>query len=192
MSVAMQIESSADTRPALRTARLWLRPWCEAYRDAFAALHADRAVMADLGGPIDRAGADAKFDRYRDAAADRGVSRWAIDDGSGAPVGYAGVMFRPDASHPLGLHHEIGWRLARRAWGMGYATEAASAALADAARRGSRPVYAYTGPDNQRSQAVMARLALRRVPSLDFTAGYARGAWHGLVWVADDGATHVG
>src|SRR5687768_11844953 len=42
----------------LQTARLRLQPWQEHHRVAFAALHADPVVMADLGGPISRAASD--------------------------------------------------------------------------------------------------------------------------------------
>lgn len=90
------------------------------------------------------------------------------------------------SDHPLGPHVEIGWRLVRWAWGNGYATEAAAATLKDAFdRAGLVEVLAYTAPDNVRSQAVMARLRLRRDPARDFTADYngLRG-WRGLVWVA--------
>lgn len=100
-------------------------------------------------------------------------------------VDYAGVMTSgPD--HPLGLHVQIGWRLMRRAWGCGYATEAARAALTDAfGRVGLDAVVAYTSPDNLRSQAVMDRLRMRRDPARDFTADYeANKGWRGLVWEA--------
>jgi len=81
----------------------------------------------------------------------------------------------------------VGWRLAREAWGQGYAAEAARAALVDAFRvTGLKEVLSYTSEDNQRSQSVMRRLALRRDPSRDFVAEYDRaGPWRGLVWVAD-------
>ena len=42
----------------LDTPRTRLRLWQETDRPAFAALMADPAVMADLGGPIDRAASD--------------------------------------------------------------------------------------------------------------------------------------
>jgi RimJ/RimL family protein N-acetyltransferase len=45
-------------------------------------------------------------------------------------------------------------------------------------------VLSYTAHDNGRSQAVMVRLGLRRVPSLDFSTRHQGQAWHGLVWVA--------
>jgi RimJ/RimL family protein N-acetyltransferase len=88
--------------------------------------------------------------------------------------------------HPLGSHFEIGWRLTRNAWGHGYATEAAAAALRDGFTRiGLREIVAYTAPDNRRSQALMYRLRMQRDSSRDFTADYdgVKG-WRGLVWVA--------
>lgn len=73
----------------------------------------------------------------------------------------------------------------RSAWGKGFASEAARAALHDGfGRHGWTEVLSYTAPDNLRSQAVMGRLGLAREPHRDFTAGYGDDAWRGLVWVA--------
>ncbi len=166
------------------TRRLVLRPWREADRADLAAMNADPEVMADLGGPLGRAESDAKLDRFTAAYERYGFCRWAVER-DGEFLGYAGVMpSRPD--HPLGPHHEIGWRLVRTAWGQGYATEAAGAALRDAqSRAGLGEVLAYTGPDNHRSQAVMDRLGLRRDPAHDFEASAGRiGRRRGLVWVS--------
>jgi RimJ/RimL family protein N-acetyltransferase len=169
----------------ITTARLRLRHWKETDRELFAAMHADPEVMHDYGGPISRAESDAKLYRYISTCHRLGFSRWAVESQEGCFLGYTGVMpSRPD--HPLAPHAEIGWRLVRRAWGHGFATEAARAALHDAFTRvGLAEVIAYTSPDNARSQAVMARLQLERDPARDFTADYpeVRG-WRGLVWVA--------
>jgi len=168
----------------LRTPRLTLRSWHAKDRAAFAQLNADPEVARDLGGPLTRAESDAKFERYVATFARHGFSRLAIEDSQRRFIGYAGVMpSRQD--HPLGPHAEIGWRLARDAWGHGYATEAARAVLADAfGRLGVREVLAYTASDNLRSQAVMARLGLQRDERLDFSEFNGERAWHGLVWVA--------
>ena len=169
----------------IETERLRLRCWRHADRDAFAAMNADPAVMADLGGPLGRADSDRKYDHYL-AVLDRfGFSRWAIEDPDGEFLGYAGVMPRR-GKHPLGDHDEIGWRLVRSAWGKGLASEAARAALDDAfLRLGLDRVLAYTAADNPRSQAVMKRLSMERDASLDFSqTGSAGKAWRGLVWIA--------
>lgn len=169
----------------LKTDRLVLRPWRKEDRDVFAALNADPEVMRDLGGPMNRRASDAKLDRYRASFEQHGFGRMAIEEKDGTFVGYAGVM--PAAyDHPLAPHEQIGWRLVRSAWGKGYATEAARAALDDVFTRvGLDEVLAYTAVDNLRSQAVMARLRLRRDPTLDFDVLNDDVPWHGLVWVAE-------
>lgn len=141
--------------------------------------------MDDLGGPIDATESNAKFDRYAAALHQHGFGRWLIETHDGNFVGYAGVLKAQLPNHPLGEHFEIGWRLIRSAWGRGYATEAAKAALEDSFSRVRLPeVLSYTAPENARSRAVMRRLALKRDPSRDFTAQYDRGVWRGLVWFA--------
>jgi len=168
----------------IETPRLRLRSWQEADRPAFAALHADPEVMRDAGGPLDRSRSDVKLDRYVAAFERYGFTRWAIESRDGEFLGYAGIMpSRP--AHPLGDHVDIGWRLVRSAWGRGYATEAAEAALQDAFTRcGLAEVIAFTTADNPRSQAVMARLRLRRDASRDFSDRDGATVWHLLVWVA--------
>jgi len=165
------------------TPRTRLRCWQEADREAFAVMNTHPEVMRDLGGPISRAMSDAKLDRYVAAFQRFGFCRWAVESRGGEFLGYAGVM--PSRSdHPLGPHFEIGWRLVRNAWGRGYATEAAAAALHDAFLRvGLSEVVSYTAADNPRSQAVMNRLHLWRDPTRDFTVNdEGLGIWHGLVW----------
>src|SRR6266550_6248886 len=172
----------------ISTPRLRLRCWAQADRDVFAAMHADPEVMHDYGGPISRSESDAKLNRYMATYQEHSFSRWAVEAHAGEFLGYAGITpSGPD--HPLGSHVQIGWRLMRHAWGFGYATEAAQAALTDAfIRIGLDAVIAYTAADNLRSQAVMTRLQMRRDPSRDFTADYATiKGWRGLVGEARRG-----
>lgn len=55
---------------------------------------------------------------------------------------------------------EIGWHLHPDAWGHGYATEAACAAIVDAFSRGQERIIAVTHPDNHASQAVCRRVGM--------------------------------
>ena len=171
----------------IETERLRLRVWEEADRDYFATLNADPIVMKDLGGPLSRADSDAKLDRYLKAWGNNGYGRWLVETISGKFLGYCGVM-PARADHPIGIHDEIGWRLIREAWGQGYATEAARAALIDVFRRVKLiEVLAYTDAQNIRSQAVMRRLGLSRDASRDFAVyGDRLGTWRGLVWTAHE------
>jgi RimJ/RimL family protein N-acetyltransferase len=65
----------------------------------------------------------------------------------------------------------VGWRLRRDAWGHGYATEGARAALrAGFEEFGLEEVTAFIHPDNHRSSAVADRLGMMyetRVPHPD-------------------------
>jgi RimJ/RimL family protein N-acetyltransferase len=150
-------------------------------------MHADPEVMADLGGPINFAESKAKFERYREALRQHGTSRWAVETPDGAFLGYAGVMPRLSPEHPIGPHHEIGWRFVRHAWGHGYATESAKAALDHALNVvGLTEIISYTSVENLRSQAVMRKIGLVRSPARDFVQKTSDGrAWRGLVWAMD-------
>ena len=168
----------------IETPRTRLRTWEQSDREAFAAMHADADVMQDYGGPLDHSASTTKFDRYLRAWREHGFGRWAVETRGGTFLGYVGVM--PSRSdHPIGSHVEIGWRLVRQAWGHGYATEAAQAALKDAFLRvGFNEVLAYTADENLQSQAVMVRLHMQRDPSRDFTLDYdGIKSWRGLVWM---------
>jgi len=63
---------------------------------------------------------------------------------------------------------EIGWRLARRAWHHGYATEAAAATARDAFDRvGLTELWSMTAVLNVPSQAVMRRIGMTEVDRFD-------------------------
>lgn len=130
---------------------------------------ADPEVMHDYGGAWSPIYANERFNRYFAAHARDGFGRWAIrrkDDGSF--LGWCGVStIWPTLPPAPGL--EIGWRLVRRAWGAGYATEAARASLTDIfGRTDAGEVISFTSPTNTRSLAVMRRLGLVRDKSRDF------------------------
>ncbi|GAA4172609.1 GNAT family N-acetyltransferase [Phytohabitans flavus] len=152
----------------LRTERLLLRHWREADLDPWAALNADPEVRAHLGGPIAREQCAASIARYEADLTSRGWGWWAVEVmASGQLVGFAGLDPVDDGLPFGGV--EVGWRLARSAWGHGYATESARAVLAYGFDALELPeIVAETMAENLRSQAVMRRLGMTHEPSYDF------------------------
>ena len=64
---------------------------------------------------------------------------------------------------------ELGWRVARDAWGHGFATAAPRVAASFAFRGlGHAEIVAYTAGGNARSRAVMRRLGMRHDEADDF------------------------
>lgn len=153
----------------IETARLFLTPWTETERAPFVAMCADPEVMHDYGAPFDHATATERFERHKAAFARDGFGKWTLRlKSDGSYLGYCGVS-PVWPTLPLAPGLEIGWRLVRAAWGHGYATEAARAALADLfARTDADEVVSFTNDFNARSLAVMARLGLARDPGRDF------------------------
>ena len=153
----------------IETPRLTLSAWTAAEREPYRRMCADPEVMIDYPAPFAREIADERFERHIAAFRRDGFGMWALrrkDDC--AYLGYCGVSpIWPTLAPAPGL--QIGWRLVRAAWGQGYASEAARAALADVfARTAAAEVLSYTLPTNERSQAVMRRLGLRRDATRDF------------------------
>jgi RimJ/RimL family protein N-acetyltransferase len=154
--------------PAIRTTRLCLRAWQPDDLPAFAALNADVEVMRYFPSLLDRAASDAMATRIRNGLVEHGFGLWAVEVEGGPPfIGFVGLSV-PRWTASLAPCVELGWRLARAAWGNGYATEAARAAVAFAWERGIDELVAFTVPENIRSRAVMERLGMQRDPSEDF------------------------
>ncbi len=119
----------------LTTDRLLLRAWAEDDLDEYARIVADPAVMRFLGGPIDRSAAWRQIALFAGHRALRGWTQSAVvERASGRLVGRGG-LWQPEGWPGL----EVGWTLARHAWGRGFASELGRA-VRDAAR-------ALTGAD---------------------------------------------
>lgn len=153
----------------IETERLILRSWEERDRAPFAELGQDAEVMATLGPLLSREESDAVVDRLAGIDAEHGHTFWAVErKADGATLGFCGIV-RGRPGTPIAGEPEIGWRLARAAWGRGYAREAAAASLDWAwANLPDAGVAAITTPGNLRSWGLMERLGMRRDPAGDF------------------------
>lgn len=141
--------------PVLETERLILRVPCRDDFDAWAAVGRDADVMRHLGG------LQSRFDAWTRLVGT--IGSWhvlgfgvfsVIRKSDGRWIGRVGTL------HPADWPgDEVGWTLARDAWGAGYATEAATAA-ADWAFNvlGWQRIIHCIAPENAESQAVARRL----------------------------------
>lgn len=152
-----------------RTERLLLRGWSDDDREPFAAMNADPEVMRHFTEALTREQSDAMLDRMELALQAQGWGLWAVERvDTGELVGFTGLSV-PRHDLPAQPCVEVGWRLARSAWGHGFATEAAREALrVGFDGLGLAEVVSFTAVLNTRSEAVMHRLGMTRIPADDF------------------------
>jgi RimJ/RimL family protein N-acetyltransferase len=155
---------------SITSKRLILRPWD----------HEDADFLLDLEGRwevVRYLGVDPSIMTSRDEALAsirrrRAISEhpvhgiWIITDYNGERLG--NLLLKPARLSPgetpsAPVDVEVGWHLHPDAWGNGYATEAAKAAVADAFSRGQHRIIAVTHPQNEPSQAVCRRVGMHHL-----------------------------
>jgi RimJ/RimL family protein N-acetyltransferase len=153
----------------LETDRLLLRRWRPEDRESFARLNADPDVMEFFVAPMSRAESDAFADRIETGFAEHGFGLWAVEETATARfVGFTGLIHQTFEA-PFTPAFEVGYRLAKQAWGQGYATEAATAAVRFGFEEaGLSEIVSMTAVHNVRSQAVMTKLGMTHDPADDF------------------------
>jgi RimJ/RimL family protein N-acetyltransferase len=158
-----------DAEPELQTARLRLRRWAAADREPFAALNADPLVMEYFPGLLTRQQSDSLIETIERGFEQRGFGLWAVEvRATESFIGFTGLN-EPSLEAHFTPAVEVGWRLARAAWGEGYASEAASASLAFGFEEiGLAQIVSFTSAVNMRSRAVMERVGMTRNPTDDF------------------------
>lgn len=149
----------------LETERLTLRGWRDDDLDALAAINADPEVMRHImdGSVRDRRQSAEGLQKMVTNWRERGYGLFAVDvRGTGDFIGWAGLAV-PDFLPEVLPAVEIGWRLDRRFWGYGYATEAATAAMRFGfLDRGLDRIISIRHVENVRSARVMEKLGLAR------------------------------
>ncbi|QNP64670.1 GNAT family N-acetyltransferase [Streptomyces genisteinicus] len=113
--------------------------------------------------------------RQRRHDAERGFCLWTLLDDDGEVIGFTGAQPWPHTDFgPVG-EIEIGWRLARGAWGRGYATAAARTTLERVKAAGVEQVVAMVNARNERSIAVTRRLGMELAESFTTPKGGQQG-----------------
>ena len=146
----------------IETTRLILRQWnFKTDLDLFFQLNSDPEVMKYFPRLLTRAESDALAFRIFDLIKKQGWGFWAIElKETHSFIGFCGLHAQPD-QFEFSPCVEIGWRLAKRYWGKGYAFEAAQAALHFAFNDLKLDdVVAFTAVQNHRSETLMQRLGM--------------------------------
>jgi RimJ/RimL family protein N-acetyltransferase len=149
----------------LETERLALRRFTESDVDNLVALDGDPEVMRHITGGRTTPRAEIVDDYlpaflgYYERFA--GFGFWAVEDRHGTFLGW--FHFRPQPHDPPN-QVELGYRLTRAAWGLGYGTEGSKALIDKGFREfGVERVYAETMVVNTGSRRVMEKAGLRQI-----------------------------
>ncbi len=155
--------------PELPTDRLRLRAYRESDLSAFAEMMADPDVARYLAsGTLSRADAWRQLALFIGHWVLRGYGLWAVEEvATGRFIGRIGCWY-PEGWPAL----EVGYGLARHAWGHGYAREAAAAALTYAREVIKPPeIVSIIRPDNRRSIRVAESLGATAGETIEFAGG---------------------
>lgn len=153
----------------IRTDRLILRQWTKEDFAPFAELNADPEVMEFFPSTQTRHESDFWAAQNKAEIEDQGWGLWAVEvRATGEFAGFTGLWQVGFEAH-FTPAVEVGWRLARRYWGQGFATEAARASVAFGfGELALHEIVSMTAVTNLRSRRVMEKLGFTYDPADDF------------------------
>lgn len=141
----------------LETKRLLLRKWTNDDLDELFEILRDREVVRFIGDgkPFDREQTLEFIEAMEKCFREHGFSRWKIiEKSSGKIIGSCGFGKFDELESP-----ELGYLLARRFWGKGYATEITEGVMLYGFNNlGFREIIALTDLENTASQNVLRKL----------------------------------
>lgn len=157
--------------PRLTTDRLLMREWRSGDRAPYAALNADPLVMEHFPSTLTAQQSDEMVDVICSRWETDGHGLWAVEViDTGEFIGFVGLS-SPRFTTSFTPCVEVGWRLARAAWGHGYAPEAARAAVAWGFQHVALPndeIVSFTTVGNTKSRRVMEKIGMTHDPADDF------------------------
>jgi len=109
------------------------------------------------------------IDFVRQQYVENGIGRWAVEDkATGAFMGWAGLKLVKDTINGHTDFYDVGYRLIRKYWGMGVATEATAVALEYGFKHlPTDVIYATVYVDNAASRNVLQKSGLTRVETFE-------------------------
>jgi len=154
----------------LESERVLLREWQESDLEPWIALNLDSDNLRYFPRTFTAEESASSFKRISEALQKNQFGLWAAEEkASGEFMGFIGLARQDLLGVSFMPCHEIGWRLDRKYWGRGYATEGAKVALAYGLTELEIPIiYSYTSINNLPSINVMKKIGLLERPELAF------------------------
>jgi len=148
----------------LETERLKLRQWKDSDFPIFSEMNADPIVMKYYPNTLSEDESNTLANKCRELISKQSWGFWAVETKKEKEfIGFVG-LHKPTYDLPFTPCVEIGWRLGKKYWGKGYATEAALEALKFAFEELKlNEVYSFASVSNTQSWAVMERLNMRNL-----------------------------
>ena len=146
----------------IETQRLLLRRWQESDIEAFTIMNADTDVMRYFTAALSSEETKSFYDSIQQEFSEYGYGLYAVEEkDSGCFIGYIGFHWsRFDMDFCPCI--EIAWRLDKRYWRKGYATEGAKACLEHGFENLSfNEVVSFTAIENIASQRVMQKIGMQ-------------------------------
>lgn len=161
-----KIEPAPVTLPAFRVV---LRRWREGDHEPFAKMNADEEVMKYFPSMLTKEQSDKLIERIEAEFEECNFGLWAVECiHSNEFMGFVGIV-RPKFEAHFTPCVEIGWRIAKKFWGHGYAPEAARVVLKDGFERcGLDEIVSMTTVTNKNSRRVMEKIGMTHDPADDF------------------------
>ena len=156
----------------VETERLILRELLETDVNGMFELDADPEVHRYLGNKpirtIEQVSETISF--IRDQYTANGIGRWAIiEKETNAFVGWGGFKFITELTNGHQNYYDLGYRLVKRFWGKGYATEAAQASIDYAFNELKlSTIYAIADVQNLPSRKVLEKCNFQYVEIFDY------------------------
>jgi RimJ/RimL family protein N-acetyltransferase len=148
-----------------------MREWQDSDWEPYAELNADPEVMLHFPSVLTPQQSADMIERMAAAWIDRGFGLWAVErSDTGEFVGFVGLA-APGWQAAFTPCVEVGWRLAKRHWGNGFAPEAAIAALEWGFAHVDLPddqIVSFTTESNVNSRRVMEKIGMVRDLDGDF------------------------
>ena len=156
----------------IQTERLILREIVPTDAKHIFELDSDPLVLSYLGqSPISKIEqAEETIAYIRKQYSDNGIGRWAIEEiETGRFIGWAGFKFITDTVNNHINYFDLGYRLIRRYWGKGFASEASFSCVKYGFEKLMMPeIFAIANISNSASVKILERVGFNRIETFTF------------------------